>query len=68
MDLLLRGQGLECMMVLLGRLKALTAIGAEGHTWESAAHFELSHPATGLLPRRGRGAPFSARRAERDAS
>lgn len=39
-------------MVLLGKLKALTAIRAEGHRWDSTVNFELTGRGTGLLPRR----------------
>ena len=51
-DMLISGKSLPCVMVLLGRFRALIAVGAEGHGWNSASQMDVvEKSSTGLLTR-----------------
>ena len=55
-DALLRGQTLPCMMLLLGRLKAITEAHTPGSSgWATARHFEVTETSgAGILTNRDR--------------
>ena len=55
LDLLLDGEALKCIMVLLGRRKAVIHASVGGGTWTSAPYLEMLPPPGSALSARDRG-------------